>query len=272
MQKLALEPGLSRWRAHRARHRFIFLVSIVVLLGLAIWAVRVSLIPGTDWGRMGGGGAIFTTIGRFFPPDLTLLSALWGPALDTVLIAVVGTLLGLVLSFPVALLGATNLAPLGYPGYLLARSLMTISRSVHEIVWALIFVSAVGLGAFAGILALACRSVGFVSKLLAEAIERIQPGPLEAIRASGGSRLHVVLHGIMPQLMPITVSTVIFEWDINMNRAPVLGLVGAGGLGLVFFSQLIASNYAGVTTVLLAILVIILMGELLSAWLRRRIV
>jgi phosphonate transport system permease protein len=259
-----LEARRRRWRALGAL--------LLLLTLLTWWTVSSSLLPGTDWQRMGGLHVILVTVGRFLPPDLSLIPSLLQPALDTVLIAIIGTVLGSLVSLPVALLGARNLAPLGRFGYLLARALMTLSRSVHEIIWALIFVSAVGLGAFAGILALACRSVGFISKILSEAIERIDPRPIEAIQAVGGSRWQVVLHGVLPQILPITVSTIIFEWDVNMNRAAVLGLVGAGGLGLAFYNQIIASHYNGVTTVLLAILAIILIGELVSALLRRRMV
>ncbi|MBM9536106.1 phosphonate ABC transporter, permease protein PhnE [Desulfobulbus alkaliphilus] len=265
-------PALARWQHARRRGHITLFAVIMLLLALSVWAVQDSVIPGTDWRRMDGFAAVLMGFGRFLPPDPSLLPTLFAPALQTILIAIVGTLLGALMSLTVALLGAANLRPLGAPGYILARGLMTMSRSIHEIVWALIFVSAVGLGAFAGILALACRSVGFVSKLLAEAIERIDMRQVEALRAQGASPLDMIRHAIIPQLLPIGLSTLIFEWDININRAAVLGLVGAGGLGLSFHNQLIASNYAGVTTVLLAILAVILVGEAISVQLRRRIV
>lgn len=268
----ARPAALARWQQGRRRGHLTMLAVTLLLLALSVWAVQTSVIPGTDWRRIGGVAEVLIGFGRFLPPDPALLSTLAEPALQTVLIAIVGTLLGAVMSLPVAVLGAANLRPLGTPGYLLARGLMTMSRSIHEIVWALVFVSAVGLGAFAGILALACRSVGFVSKLLAEAIERIDMRPVEAMKAQGARPLDIVRHAIVPQLLPIGLGTLIFEWDINVNRAAVLGLVGAGGLGLTFHNQLIASNYAGVTTVLLAILTIILVGELISVRLRRRLV
>lgn len=264
--------ALERWRRARKRGHMTLLAVTALLLAMSVWAVQGSVIPGTDWRRMEGFAGLVTGFGRFLPPDPALLPTLFEPALQTILIAIVGTLLGAFMSLPVAVLGAANLRPLGTPGYLLARGLMTMSRSIHEIVWALIFVSAVGLGAFAGILALACRSVGFVSKLLAEAIERIDMRPVEALRAQGAAPLDMVRHAIIPQLLPIGLGTLIFEWDININRAAVLGLVGAGGLGLSFHNQLIASNYAGVTTVLLAILAIILVGEAISVRLRRKLV
>ena len=263
---------LDAWKARRRRGHLTLVAMLVLMSLLMVWSIVGSLIPGTDWERMEGFSAVLSGFARFLPPDLSLLPELVVPAVETILMAIVGTLLGTVLALPVALLGASNLRPLGLPGYLLARGLMTMSRSIHEIVWALIFVSAVGLGSFAGILALACRSIGFTSKLLAEAIERMQPGPVEALRAPGGGMTAVLRHGIVPQLLPISISIMIFEWDININRAAVLGLVGAGGLGLSFHNQFISSNYAGVSTVLLAIFLIIVLGEAISIRLRRRIV
>ena len=138
---------------------------------------------------------------------------------------------------------------------------MTISRSVHEIIWALIFVGAVGLGALPGILALAFRSVGFISKIISESIEGADKKPIEAIRAAGGSGFDVMYYGIIPQILPTVIGTIIFEWDINIRRSAVMGLVGAGGLGLAFFRQMHMSNYPGVTTVIMFIVGLILVGE-----------
>src|SRR5207248_1953278 len=176
------------------------------------------------------------------------------------------------LALPVAWLGAANITPLGKASYLVGRALMTLSRSVHEIVWALIFVSAVGLGALAGVLAMGVRSVGFISKIIAEAIEDVRPGPIEAIRAVGGTKLQVLFYAILPQIVPVALGTLIFEWDINIRRSTIMGLVGAGGLGLVFFRQMAMLNYGGVATVILAVLLLILAGELVSYYARKAII
>ena len=149
---------------------------------------------------------------------------------------------------------------------------MVVSRSVHEIVWALIFVSVVGLGALPGILAIAMRSVGFISKITAEAIENIDKNPVETIRAVGGNEFQVLYYGILPQIYPVVLATVIFEWDINIRRSAVMGLVGAGGLGLLFFRQMNSFNYGGVTMVILAILMLIVIGEIISHYLRKAVI
>jgi phosphonate transport system permease protein len=201
-----------------------------------------------------------------------LLPELVDPTIDTALMATLATLAGLLLAIPVAWLGAANISPLGRSSYVVGRFLMTVSRSVHEIVWGLIFVSAVGLGALAGVLAMGVRSVGFISKIIAEAIEDVQPGPIEAIRAVGGTRFQVLWYGILPQIVPVVLGTMIFEWDINIRRSTIMGLVGAGGLGLVFFRQMAMLNYGGVATVILAVLCLIILGEIISYYARKAVI
>ena len=185
------------------------------------------------------------------------------------MMACVGTILGC-FSLPVAWLGASNVTPNKYILYPIGRFLMVVSRSVHEIVWALIFVSVVGLGALPGILAIAMRRLVHF-KITAEAIENIDKNPVEAIRAVGGNEFQVLYYGILPQIYPVVLATVIFEWDINIRRSAVMGLVGAGGLGLLFFRQMNSFNYGGVTMVILAILVLIVLGEIISHYLRKAV-
>ena len=254
-----------RWRTWRRR------AAVYGLLGLAVaWSVYVIVVADTDWSRLAA-SSLGTTIGRFMEFDVSLLPDLVDPAIDTALMATLASLLGLLLALPVAWLGAANITPLGKTSYMIGRGLMTLSRSVHEIVWGLIFVSAVGLGALAGVLAMAVRSVGFISKIIAEAIEDVQPGPIEAIRAVGGNKLQVLLYGILPQVVPVVLGTVIFEWDINIRRSTIMGLVGAGGLGLVLFRQMAMSNYGGIMTVIFAVLLLIILGEVVSYYARKAV-
>jgi phosphonate transport system permease protein len=130
----------------------------------------------------------------------------------------------------------------------------------------------VGLGSLAGILAMAVRSVGFISKTIAEAIEDVDPKPIEAIRAAGGTKFQILIFAILPQIIPVFVGNMIFEWDINIRRSTILGLVGAGGLGLVLFRQMAMSNYGGIATVILAILALIIFGEVASYYARRAVI
>jgi phosphonate transport system permease protein len=243
------------------------------ILGLAIaavlWSIDATVVADTDWERVGGLKSIGTALGRFLDLDFSLIRHLPVPMLETFMMACLGTLLGCCFSLPIAWFGAYNVTPNRLVLYPLGRFLMTLSRSIHEIVWALIFVAAVGLGALPGILAIAMRSVGFISKISAEAIENIDPKPVEAIRAVGGNRFQIMCFGILPQILPVVLGTIIFEWDINIRRSAIMGLVGAGGLGLTFFRQMAMYNYGGVTMVILAILLLVILGELVSHYARR---
>ncbi|MBG6147218.1 phosphonate transport system permease protein [Labrenzia sp. EL_142] len=244
----------------------------LAVIAFVAWCVNGTIIEDTDWSRIGGRSGVLSSIGRYLSLDLGLLPELLIPTLETFMMASVGTVLGCFLSLPVAWLGAANVTPSKTILYPLGRFLMVLSRSVHEIVWALLFVSAVGLGALPGILAIAMRSVGFISKISAEAIENIDTKPVEAIRAVGGSQFQVMYYGILPQIYPVVLATVIFEWDINIRRSAVMGLVGAGGLGLLFFRQMNSFNYGGVTMVILAILFLIIIGEIISHYLRKAVI
>lgn len=256
----------------RRQSRYVTGAVYAVLLGMVIWSIDVTVIQDTDWERMGSLGQVLESVNRFIGFDFDVFSDLLVPTIETLLIACFGTFLGLILCIPAAWFGAMNITPYKPVTYPIARLMMTLSRSIHEIVWALFFVSVVGLGAMAGVLAIAVRSVGFIAKMTAEAIEDIDYGPVEAIRAVGGSPFQVIVYAILPQVLPQIVGVVIFEWEINIRRSAVLGLVGAGGLGLVFFRQMNTFNYHGVTTVILAILLIIIVGEAVSYFIRRRLI
>ena len=257
----------SRRQTRYARGAFFTLLLIMV-----VWSVKVTVIDDTDWARIGSLANVLKATNRFIGIDFSLFPTLIGPAIETLMIACLGTLLGVILCIPAAWFGAHNITPYKPITYPLARLMMTLSRSIHEIVWALFFVAAVGLGPLAGVLALAVRSIGFIAKMTAEAIEDIDPGPVDAIRATGGNDFQVVIYGILPQVLPQVLSVVVFEWEINIRRSAILGLVGAGGLGLVFFRQMNTFNYHGVTTVILAILLLILLGEVFSYFARKAVI
>lgn len=266
------EHGFDAWAANKRRRRTrnwsIILATIVVLS----WCIHDTILADTDWARMGGALGIIGTLERFFWIDWSLAPKLFMPAVETLMMATLGTLLGCVFSLPVAWFGAANVTPGKYFFYPLGRFLMVLSRSIHEIIWALLFVGAVGLGALPGILAVAMRSIGFISKITAEAIENIDPKPVEAIRAVGGNQFQVMYYGIVPQILPVIIGTIIFEWDINIRRSAIMGLVGAGGLGLVFFRQMAMFNYGGVTLVVLAVLALIAVGEVVSHFARKAVI
>ena len=268
----AVAPIADRLLAERRRRRGGGLAMAVVLIAAVAWSVDVTIVEDTDWERMGSLANVLEAAGEFVGVDWDLFPDLAGPALETFMIACLGTLLGVLVCIPVTWFGALNITPFKPVTYPLARLMMTLSRSIHEIVWALFFVAVVGLGAMAGIFALAMRSVGFIAKMSAEAIEDIDPGPVEAIRAVGGNGFQVLLYAILPQVLPQILGVIVFEWEINIRRSAVLGLVGAGGLGLMFFRQMNTFNFPGVTTVLIAIFGIILIGEVVSHFARKSVI
>ncbi len=259
---------MARRRARKLRTGLIYM-AVLVLVALS---VEATIIADTEWDRIGSLSQVIESTLRFFAVDWSILPSLVKPAIETLMIACLGTLLGVIICIPVAWFGALNITPFKPVTYPLARFMMTLSRSIHEIVWALIFVAGVGLGSFAGVLAIAMRSVGFIAKMASEAIEDIDKEPVEAIRAVGGNGFQVLRYAILPQILPVVIGVIIFEWEINIRRSAVLGLVGAGGLGLAFFRQMNTFNYPGVTTVILAILALILLGEVLSYFSRRAVI
>jgi len=272
MNERDIETKLDTVLALRKRSKAIRYIFYIILFVLVLYSIKITVIEDTDWERIGGLGMVAKVIGRFLPPDLSVVQYLFKPTVETFMIACLGTMLAVILSIPVIWFGAHNISPFVVVTYPLGRILMTLSRSVNEIVWALIFVSVVGLGAFPGILAVAMRSVGFVSKTTSEAIEDVNTRPIEAIKAVGGSRLQIIRYAIIPQIIPIFISIVIFQWDINIRRASIMGLVGAGGLGLTIQRQLLMYNYGGVTTVILAMLILIGIGEVVSYYARRAVI
>jgi len=255
----------------RERERRIHYFLYAFLGFFAFWCMY-AVIKNMDWERIGGLKSVVKAMGMFLPPDPETFAMLLKPTIETFMIATLGTGLAVVLALPVAWIGARNTTPWFPVTYPIGRAIMTISRSVHEIVWGLIFVTAVGLGAFPGILAVSMRSIGFVSKLTAEAIEDIDPKPVEAILAVGGNRFQVIFFGIFPQILPVFIGNAIFQWDINIRRASILGLVGAGGLGFMLHHQMVLYNYQGITSVILAMLLLVCAGEIVSYYTRKKIV
>ncbi len=212
LASLAPRPSVDDIMRSRRQNRYAKGAFYALLLIMVAWSVKITVIEDTDWARIGSLGKVIEAANRFFGIDFSLFPSLIGPTIETLMIACLGTLLGVLLCIPAAWFGAHNITPYKPVTYPLARLMMSLSRSIHEIVWALFFVAAVGLGALAGVLALAVRSIGFIAKMSAEAIEDIDPGPVEAIRATGGNGFQVVIYGILPQVLPQVLSVIVFEW------------------------------------------------------------
>lgn len=207
---------------------------------------------------------------RMFPPDWDSAGELVSPLVQTINMATLGTAVAVLLSIPVAFLAARN-TTFNRVTYVLGRVLMSVSRSVDSLIWALIFIIVVGPGSLAGALALAVRSIGFVSKLFAEGIEEIDRGQVEAVAATGAGRFAVLLYGIVPQIRPVFAGVCIYRWDINIRESTVLGIVGAGGIGFVLNNAILGLEWSRVGLILLVILGVVVISETLSACLRKRV-
>jgi len=191
--------------------------------------------------------------------------------IETIHIATLGTLLALLLALPVGILAAHNLVP-STPINLLAKLILVSSRSVNSLVWALLFVGIFGPGALAGTLAIAFRSIGFVGKLFGEALEEAQRGPIEALVAAGSPWTSQVTFGYWPQVKPAFWSIALFRWDINVRESAVLGLVGAGGIGMVLDAALNLFEWPRVAVILVAIFVVVITAEVLVTQVRQRVI
>jgi phosphonate transport system permease protein len=204
---------------------------------------------------------------RMYPPDVAYTGEIIGPLIETIHIAALGTIAAIVLSLPVALLAAENTTP-NAATFWLGKLIVTVSRSVNTIIWALFFVVVFGSGPLAGVFAIAFRSIGFLGKLLGEEIEEIDFGQVEAVRASGASSAQILLYGVLPQIKPALVGLSIYRWDINIRDSTVLGFVGAGGIGVQLFRAVDAFAWQSVAMVLLVILGVVVVTESLSAYTR----
>jgi len=211
-------------------------------------------------------------LSRAWPPRWSYLESLWGPLWDTINIATLGTGLGIVLATPVAFLAARNTTPSAALLRPLALLIIVASRSINSLIWALLLVAIIGPGLLAGIIAIALRSIGFIGKLLYEAIEEIDEAQVEAVRATGASRWQIMDYAVWPQIAPAFAGISVFRWDINIRESTILGLVGAGGIGLQLQSSLARLAWAEVTVIFIVILATVAVSEWVSAKVRAAII
>ena len=240
---------------------------------LAAAAVLAWSADGTQlsWSELASGlPQIGDFLARSFPPNWGILARLVTPAVETVQIALWGTLLGVIGAIPVSFLAARNLNPnrVLYQG---VRQLLNVTRSINELILALVFVSAVGLGPFPGVLALALHGIGMVGKFFAESIEEIDDGPLEALRATGARPLQVIVFGVLPQVITAWIATVLYRFEVNLRQATVLGMVGAGGLGFELVNSLKLFKYQDTATCIVVVTLMVVAADALSSRLRRMI-
>ncbi len=245
--------------------RYAWYVGIVFV---ALWSVRQLEIPWLYFldAHVQAGDLLV----RMFPPDWAFIEQVLDPLIETIHIATLGTAFTFIIAFPIAFLSARN-TTYNDLTWLIGRFILVTSRSVNTVVWGLVFVAIFGPGPVAGIWAITARSIGFLGKLIAEAIEEVDVGTVEAIEATGASRLQVLWIGVLPQVLPIIWGTVIYRWDINIRESTVLGFVGAGGIGIILYSSINLFAWREVGIILISIFVVVVFSEFVSAAVRQRI-
>lgn len=245
---------------------FLITVVILALLGwswspteMSNWTLLI-----TDWRNM----AEFTS--GFLQPNFHEWDTYFAEMVVTIQIAVWGTALAVVLGIPFAILSSSNVCPqwIVQP----VRRLMDACRAINEIVFALLFVVAVGLGPFAGVLALFVHNTGIVAKLFSEAVEAADPRPVEGIRATGASRLQEVIFGIIPQVIPLWSSYTLYRFETNVRSATVLGIIGAGGIGHSLYENIRSFQYAETAAIIIIVVVSVMIIDVISSRLRAMLV
>ena len=245
--------------------RFLALAVLFLIVGQA------AVVSGAQPGELlSGVSGIVDIVSRSMPPAFDKLPSLIWPTVETIDIAIFGTAVGIVLAVPFAVLAARNVTP-AKPLYYATRSIVSFLRSVPELVWALIFVAAVGLGPFAGVLALIFHSVGMLGRLFAEVIEDMDMGPVEALTLTGANRLQIFTHAVIPGVLPSLLGISLYRFDENLRSSVLLGFVGAGGIGFELLSAMSMFEYREVSVIILVILALVIGAERGSATLRRRI-
>jgi phosphonate transport system permease protein len=256
------------WRRFSPRETLVRYAGYLAIIALAVFsfgALDITWVYLLDAHVQAG-----DLLSRMYPPDWRALQVVWESLIETIHIATLGTAATVVIAFPVAFISARN-TTLNPVMWSIGRFILVASRSVNTVVWALIFVAIFGPGPMAGIWAISARSIGFVGKLIAEAIEEIDEGTVEAIEATGASRLQVLWIGVLPQVLPVIYGTIVYRWDINIRESTVLGFVGAGGIGILLYSSINQFQWQAVSVILMAIFVVVVISEFISATVRQKI-
>lgn len=239
---------------------------LAILLGISYYPAEINnwTMLFTDAGNM----MIF--LKDFLRPDMSELGMFIQKMLETVYMALWGTFLSVVAGVVFALLCANNISPawIVFP----ARRLMDAARAINELVFAILFVAAVGLGPMAGVMALFIHNLGIISKLFSEAVEAIDMRPVEGIRSSGGTSLHEIIYGVIPQVLPLWSSLTLYRFETLVRSATVLGIVGAGGIGFTFYESFRAFQYDRAAAIIIVMVITVSLIDMLSSRLRKLLI
>lgn len=271
--RAALQPGSGvrrEWQRFTPAQRLArFAVYLAVVAAVVVSARTVEVIPEFLYDAPAQMKDLFE---RMWPVDVAhYRPGVHDALMETLHIATLGTLLSIVLALPLGLLAAKNVTPVPVLNYF-AKLLLVASRSVNSLVWALLFIAVFGPGALAGMLAIAFRSIGFVGKLFAEACEEANRGSIEALRAAGAPWASVLRYGYWPQVKPAFWALALLRWDINVRESSVLGLVGAGGIGVALNTAMNLFQWDRVAIVLIAIFSVVIIAEVIVTQIRKRLI
>ncbi len=239
----------------------------VLIIAYLIWSLGTLEV---DWVRVGRGlpraGDLFS---RMFPPDFSRGELLIKGVLESVQMALAASLVGMLLAIPLGLCAAANMAP--RPVYLVARAILVLTRTFHEVIIAIFFVKIFGFGPLAGVLTLIVASMSFIGKMIAEDIENMSMGQVEAVRTTGASFPRLLVYAITPQIMPRYLGVSIYRLDANIRHSTVVGIVGAGGIGQTLAASFSRYDYDFSFAILLTIISLVFLGEFFSSWVRGRL-
>lgn len=250
--------------------RFVrYLVWTIIILAILWWsAVGTNL----NFGMLRGGlQGVADIVGRMVPPDFSILERLVKPTIETIQISIWGTILAILLSIPFGVLAARNLSP--HPVVCqISRIILNAIRAIPDMLFALIFVAAIGLGPLPGVLGIGVSSSGMLGKFLADFIENIDKGPLDALKATGAKKMQIISYAVVPQIIPEFVTLALFRWEMNFRASTVIGMVGAGGLGFELMTSMRLFQYKETATILIVILIVVTIVDFISTTIRKRII
>jgi len=247
------------------------------LITLLSWAVLLALLAGSWRGAdmrpldlVRDAGNMATYAADFFPPKFVQWPLYLTEMVVTIQIALWGTVLAVICAVPLGLMSSANITPrwVHQP----VRRLMDAARAINEMVFAMLFIVAVGLGPFAGVLALFVHTTGVLAKLFSEAVESIDAQPVEGIRATGANALEEIIYGVIPQVLPLWISYSLYRFESNVRSASVVGMVGAGGIGVILWEIIRGFQYAETCAVMIIIIVTVSVIDLVSARIRNSLV
>ena len=245
---------------------YFFILALISVLTLVVIDLEINFIElFSDSSRYFG-----DILNRMLPPDFSNFKSLIYAMVETIEIAFLGTFIAIVLSIPVGLFSARNLAP-NYGVFLVARTITIFFRAIPEFIIAMILVIAIGFGAIPGVLALGIHTMGFLAKFYAEDIEHVNKGPIEALKSSGASKRQIISFAIIPQIIPSFIANNLYILDRNIRMATMLGIVGAGGIGYELQSSFRMFEYPKVSAIILIIFVTIFIIDHLSSLIRSKI-